>query len=357
MSKSINEFNKMKMYGLTDNFLDLANEYKGLTVARVILQEKGLYRIVSEMGEKLGEISGKFRYVAKTISDYPAVGDFVMTDWNEEGSNALIHSVLSRKSCFMRKAAGNGKHEQIVASNIDIVFCCMALNNDFNLRRLERYLSIAWNSGAVPVIVLTKADLCRNPESRIVSVSAVTMGADIVTVTATRKSGYEQIKSYINEGKTIAFIGSSGVGKSSLINCLLGENRLETNGVRNDDRGRHTTTHRELILLPDGGMVIDTPGMRELGMWDSDDGIEHAFADIEELSQMCHFRNCTHTNEPSCAILKALNAGELSIERWHSYQKLKAENAYAEDSESYLVAKERKFKEIAKINKTNNRKY
>ena len=244
----------------------------------------------------------------------------------------------------------------MVAANIDIVFLCMSLNNDFNLRRLERYLSSAWDSGAVPVIVLTKADLCMDLESRLYEVSSVAMGVDILVTTAMEEKGFEQILPYIDHGKTVAFIGSSGVGKSTMINCLLGEKRLDTNGLRNDDKGRHTTTRRDLILLPGGGMVIDTPGMRELGMWDSDGGIDTAFRDIEELSRKCRFSDCSHTSEPGCAVRAALADGTLEGARWESYRKLKSENKFAADSSRYLEAKRAKFKEIAKLNKSNRKK-
>ena len=346
----------MKQYGLTDRILALASMYPKLTVGRIVSQEKGMYRIATSKGEKLAEVSGKFRYGAATVSDYPAVGDFVMADWNEAGGNAVIQNVLHRKSCFTRKAAGDARQEQIVAANIDTVFLCMSLNNDFNLRRLERYLSVAWDSGAVPVIVLTKADLCIDLEQKQAEVSSIAIGVDVLVTTASEKDGYSQILPYIADGKTVAFIGSSGVGKSTLINCLLGEQRLDTNGLRNDDKGRHTTTHRELILLPNGGMVIDTPGMRELGMWDSKSGIDHTFGEIEALEAKCKFKDCSHHNEPGCAIRQALEDGTLSKERWLSYQKLKTENEYAMDSQSYLAGKEKRFKEIAKFNKSNRKK-
>lgn len=346
----------MKQYGLTDRILALASMYPKLTVGRIVSQEKGMYRIATSKGEKLAEVSGKFRYGAATVSDYPAVGDFVMADWNEAGGNAVIQNVLHRKSCFTRKAAGDARQEQIVAANIDTVFLCMSLNNDFNLRRLERYLSVAWDSGAVPVIVLTKADLCIDLEQKQAEVSSIAIGVDVLVTTASEKDGYSQILPYIADGKTVAFIGSSGVGKSTLINCLLGEQRLDTNGLRNDDKGRHTTTHRELILLPNGGMVIDTPGMRELGMWDSKSGIDHTFGEIEALEAKCKFKDCSHHNEPGCAIRQALEDRTLSKERWLSYQKLKTENEYAMDSQSYLAGKEKRFKEIAKFNKSNRKK-
>ncbi len=346
----------MKKYGLTERFATLATMYPELCVGRIISQDKGLYQMVSEQGIKLAEVSGKFRYNAEKVSDYPAVGDFVIVDWNEEGGNAIIHHILHRKSSIMRKAAGNANREQVIATNIDTIFLCMSLNNDFNIRRLERYLSIAWDSGATPVVVLTKSDLCTDLEDKLLDVSSVAFGVDILVTTTIEESGFDEIKPYICDGKTVAFIGSSGVGKSTLINCLLGEHKMDTNGLRDDDKGRHTTTHRELILLPDGGMVIDTPGMRELGMMDSEAGIGQTFEDIEMLAQQCRFSDCSHSTEPGCAVKQALENGQLAEERWQSYLKLKLENEYATDSQSYLISKEKKFKEIAKYNKSNRKR-
>lgn len=339
----------MRKYGLTEQFQTLAKEFEELTVARVLSQEKGLYRIVTEKGEKPAEISGKFRYNTQILSDFPAVGDFVMMDWNEQGDNGIIHYILPRKSSFIRKAAGNAQNEQVVAANIDTIFLCMSLNNDFNLRRLERYLSIGWDSGATPVIVLTKSDLCENLEDKLLEIASVAIGVELLVTTAAEKDGYKELEPFLEKGKTVAFIGSSGVGKSTLINCLLGKERLDTNGLRNDDKGRHTTTRRELFMLPSGGLVIDTPGMREFGMWDNQEGIDRTFSDIEELAEQCRFRNCTHLGEPGCAVQRALKQGKLTIERWQSYRKLKAESAYAEDKESYLIAKGKREKEISKL--------
>ena len=323
--------------------------------ARVISQEKGIYKIQSGTAVKPAEISGKYRYETKTVSDYPAVGDHVIAAWPEDGSNAVITGLLPRKSCFLRKAAGTKKQEQVVAANIDIVFICMSLNNNFNIRRLERYLSVAYDSGAAPVVVLTKSDLCSDVESKILEAQNVAPGVDVLAISSLDED-YEAVMNFILPGKTVAFIGSSGVGKSTLINKLTGTDSIATNEIGNDDKGRHTTTHRELITLSNGAFVIDTPGMRELGMWDSGDGIDTAFADIEELSRACRYTDCTHTAEPGCAVLRALADGTLDAARLASYRKLKTENDYAADNSRYLESKRTKFKEIAKSNKSNRKR-
>ena len=274
----------------------------------------------------------------------------------KDADTAVIHTVLPRKSVFLRKAAGSGNTEQVVAANVDTVFLCMALNHDFNLRRLERYLSVAWDSGATPVVLLTKEDLCYDLPKKLALVEGAAVGVDIITVSAMENNGCQAIMPYLIRGNTLAFVGSSGVGKSTLINALLGEDRQKTSGLRSDDKGRHTTTHRELIALPGGVMVVDTPGMRELGMWDAGEGLMTAFADIEALAEECRFRDCTHQTEPHCAVRAAVERGELSEARLLSYQKLRSENAYFEDGESYLAAQEKKFKKIARLNKTNQKK-
>ena len=323
--------------------------------ARVISQEKGIYKLRDGAEVKAATVSGKYRFEVQTISDYPAVGDYVVAQWPEDDSQAVITGLFPRKSCFIRKAAGAGKQEQVVAANIDTVFICMSLNNNFNLRRLERYLSIAYDSGAEPVVVLTKSDLCSDTERKKSEAQRAAPGVDVLAISSLA-GDYAAVMPYILPGKTVAFIGSSGVGKSTLINRLTGTDRIATREIGTDDKGRHTTTHRELIELSNGAFVIDTPGMRELGMWDSDAGIDTAFADIEALSRRCRYTDCTHTSEPGCAVLAAIAAGTLDIARLESYRKLKTENAYAADSSRYLEAKRTKFKEIAKINKSRGKR-
>ena len=321
-------YNNLKKYGLSDCFEKEAALYNGLFLARVCEQHHDLYNLMGEEGELQATVSGKLAYDAEDNTKFPAVGDWVMIDRNDSSTgNAIIHHVLKRKSTFERKASGRSNSVQIVAANIDLIFICMSLNTDFNLRRLERYLSIAWNSGAVPVIVLTKADLCEDLSTQLLEIESVSIGTDVVTCSSIEENGYQNIIPYINEGKTIAFIGSSGVGKSTLINRLMGRDVLVTKEIRDDDRGRHTTTHRELLLLPNGGIVIDTPGMRELRL-DSGDDISKSFEDIEELAAVCKFKDCSHTKEPGCAIKNAIEAGELSEERFESYKKLQIEISY-----------------------------
>lgn len=339
----------MAAFGLTERYTPFLCGDR--MIGRIVCREKGLYRVVNETGEQVAEISGRFRYKTVDQSDFPTVGDFVLTNIGSAHEHAVIYSVLPRKSVFVRKAAGTNVREQLIAANIDTVFICMSLNADFNIRRLERYLSTVWDGGAVPVTVLTKSDLCQNTEPFLGAVRDVAFGSDIVVVSAKDENVNKKLLPYIGYGKTVAFAGSSGVGKSTLINALLGEERLRTNGLRNDDKGRHTTTKRELFLLDCGGSVIDTPGIRELGMWASEDGIEKTFSDIDSFASMCRFNNCTHTSEPGCAVLKAISEGVLDEKRLLSYRKLKNENMYTENTDDYLAEKKKKFKNIAKINR------
>lgn len=342
----------LKQLGWNTHFEEAFEQYKNETyrVGRVALEHKGMYRVYAEDGNLLAEVSGKLRHRANGTEDFPAVGDWVVISVRKEEQKATIHAILPRKSKFSRKKAGATTEEQIVASNVDYIFLVNALNTDFNLRRLERYLLLAWESGANPVIILSKADLCRDLEDKIREVESVAMGVPIHAISAEQQEGLDQLDSYIQLGKTIALLGSSGVGKSTLTNALYGEEKQDVKTIREgDDKGRHTTTHRELILLKSGGIVIDTPGMRELQLWEADEGLGQSFSDIEELILHCKFNDCKHETEPGCAVQHALSEGILDEERFKSYVKLQRELAYLARKEDRraALAETAKWKKIA----------
>jgi ribosome biogenesis GTPase len=296
----------------------------------VVIKNSGIlgYKVIGEQGELNASVSGKLAWHAEGHIGFPAVGDWVMIDRNDGNTgNAVIHHILTRKSVFTRKAVGLANEEQVIAANIDIVFICMSLNADFNLRRIERYLTIAWGSRATPVIVLTKSDLCDDLKSKLEEIASVAAGVNVVVCSSENADGLETVRAYTLPGGTIAFIGSSGVGKSTLINRLMGQDILAAREVREgDDRGRHTTTHRQLLLLPGGGIVIDTPGMRELQIYTGD--LSRTFEDVEELALHCRYKDCSHSTEPGCAIKQAIENGMLSKKRFESYRKLQREMAY-----------------------------
>ena len=320
-------YSHLKKYGLTDRFEQEATLYSGLFIARVSQQHRDLYKVISEQGELKAGVSGKYIYNAEDQFNFPAVGDWVMIDrTNDDSGNAIIHHVLRRKSVFRRQAAGTANEQQVIAANIDTVIICMSLNSDFNLRRIERYLAIAWDSLATPVIALTKSDLCEDLQQKIDEILAVSVGVDVIACSS-KKEGYDAVEAYLEEGKTIAFIGSSGVGKSTLINRLMGNDLLAVKDIREgDDKGRHTTTHRQLFLLPNGGIVIDTPGMRELQIYSAN--LSKTFEDVEEIAKSCKYGDCSHGAEPGCMIRKAIENGSLLQERFESYLKLQREASY-----------------------------
>ena len=323
--------NTIEQFGLPDEFIEKAKEYPSYTLARVIAQHKGQFIVATERGEYPAKPSGKFRYESATaLARYPAVGDYVMTALAETDDHAVIHAVLPRKSAFARSAVGLTGQSQIVAANVDIAFLCMSLNRNFNLSRMERYLAVAWDSGATPVILLTKSDLCDDLPSRLEEISDISNGAEVVVTSALDAQAVEKVMRFLRPGVTASFIGSSGVGKSTLINLLLGEEWLATADIGRNDKGRHTTTGREILPLPNGGVVIDTPGMRELGIVSAD--LESAFSDIEALESQCKFADCKHQSEPGCAVRQALENGEIDARRLQNYLKVKREAGHAPKS-------------------------
>ena len=325
--------------------------------ARIITTYRDRYEIVSDKGKGFARLK-KGSFYDNPNAIYPTIGDFVMIEWNSMGDSQIIET-LKRDSSFSRASSSadrnhemHTQHEQLVAANFDYVFIMQSLNDNFNIRRIERYLTLAWESGAIPVIVLTKCDLVDDVESYISEIESVSIGVDVYAISCKAKIGLEKLQKYFKKGNTLVFLGSSGVGKSTLVNTLIGKDVMKTSEIREDDsKGRHTTTNRQLLMLPTGAMVIDTPGMRELGMWNCDDGIDKTFQDVEKYFGTCKFSDCTHTSEPGCKVLEAIKNGELSEERYNAYMKLKNEARYNSDSESYLREKRNKFKEIAKQNR------
>ncbi|MDF2671172.1 MAG: GTPase RsgA [Paenibacillus sp.] len=324
---------------------------KGFRAGRVALEHKHMYRVYTENDEVLAEVSGRLRFDSTGRGDFPAVGDWVVLSEQIDEGRAIIHGILPRFSKFSRKAAGNTVEEQIVAANVNTVFLVTALNQDYNLRRMERYLTLAWESGAEPVIILSKADLSAHVEDAILEAEAIAIGVPVHAVNAITEDGVSQLVPYLQTGKTIALLGSSGAGKSTLINRLYGSEVQATGDIRHgDDRGKHTTTHRELVVLPHGGLLIDTPGMRELQLWEASDGISSTFHDIEELSLHCRYPDCKHDKEPGCAIKNALQDGTLDTSRYAHYGKLQRELAYLarKENKSHQAAEKSKWKKIHK---------
>jgi len=295
----------------------------------VISEQRNYYRLLNEQGEVLAQVSGKMRFEATVREDFPAVGDWVIISLHEGGERANIHGILPRQSKFARKTAGAETVEQIVAANINTVFLVNALNYDFNIRRMERYLTLAWDSGARPVIVLSKADLCDKVAARLLEVKEIALGVPVHVISNLTGEGLNELVTYLQVGQTVAMLGSSGAGKSSMLNYLYGENVQKVQAIRQgDDMGRHTTTTRELVVLPQGGLIIDTPGMRELQLWGSESGLQDSFGDVETLAKQCRFSDCQHEQEPDCAVQSALKSGIMDQARFDSYLKLKKELAY-----------------------------
>jgi ribosome biogenesis GTPase len=340
--------NSLESLGYSDFFSTHFASLGGddLVPARIASEGRGIYSLLG-CAAALGELRGRLRHELEP-AQWPVAGDWVAVADGED--KAIIHHVLERRTAMFRRAAGSEGSVQVVAANVDLFFVVTSANRDFNLRRLERYMTAVWDSGATPVIVLNKIDLGRNVEEMAEKIETVGMGVPVVRVSALTGAGLEDLSAHIESGKTVGLVGSSGVGKSSLVNRLIGREVQAVQGLRKDGKGRHATSRRELIELPGGGMLLDTPGMRELGLVEDSGGMDSAFADVAELAVNCRFRNCAHDGEPGCAVESALEAGTLDDERLAAYRKLRREIEAAERRSDPVHAErpKRRWKSIAK---------
>ena len=345
--EEIMDNNYLENIGFEDFFARQLENYEALSgeksIARVSEVHREKYKIIGPDGEKLAHLKGSiFHNGIEQI--YPAVGDFVLLKRNPEGEDTIL-KVLDRKSKFSRMDSFN-KIEQTVAANFDYVLILTSMNKDYNVKRLDRYLASSWESGATPVIVLTKSDTTEDVEWFIRNTEENAIGVPIAAVSSITGEGIDELKAIFKPRSTLVLLGSSGVGKSSLVNALSGKEVMKVKDIREDDsKGRHTTTHRQLIILEDGTMIIDTPGMRELELWDVSEGLGTAFSDIDKLSMDCRFKDCKHEGEPGCAVQNAIRSGILSKDRWNSYLKLKKEAEFAAAKENKNLLQLRKAKE------------
>ncbi|MBU8542618.1 MULTISPECIES: ribosome small subunit-dependent GTPase A [Roseomonadaceae] len=316
-------------YGWSDTWRQAfePHDRAGHIPGRIIVQQREAHMVLTDKGTLSARISGRLRHEAREAG-LPTAGDWVALSAKANDGTATIHAILPRRTAFVRRAADSLQTLQVIAANIDVVFVVTSMNADLNPRRLERFLAAAWQSGARPVVVLTKADLCAEPEAQAAEIAALAAGCPVLVVSVRQGLGMDGLMAQIAPGETCALIGSSGVGKSTLVNALLGEERMATQEIRAADaRGRHTTSNRQLILLPGGGLILDTPGIREVGLIDADEGLSTVFDDIEALARNCRFSDCGHGNEPGCAVRAALEDGRLDAQRWAHFQKLSAELA------------------------------
>ncbi len=321
--------------------------------ARVIEEQRAAYRLAGE-NEGWAEVSGRFRHEAINAADFPAVGDWVLARAHGPGSRGLIERRLPRRSTISRGAAGRAVAQQIIAANVDTIFVVASAADDRNERRVERYLTMVWESGAAPVVVVSKADLAAEPAAIVEQMRGRFGFVDVVCVSAYTDGGLEALMPYLQPASTVALVGSSGVGKSTIVNGLIGHERQQTAAVRESDgRGRHTTTSRQLIELPGGALLIDTPGMRELQPWADEEAVDGAFEDVAALAAGCRFTDCRHESEPGCAVLEAVESGALDPDRLASYRRLLREAAFEERKHDKAAAAElkRKWKKIHMANR------
>jgi ribosome biogenesis GTPase / thiamine phosphate phosphatase len=304
-------------------------EWKNAVPGRVIAQQRKYWRVAGDFGECWAEASGKLRLAADEGADWPAVGDWVVVEVHASDPTAMIQEVLPRRSRFVRKMAGKKMEEQVIAANVDTALLVSALDGDFSPRRVERYLAQCWESGAKPVIVLNKADACEEVREKAEEMERVAVGTVVCVVSARTGQGFGELEEFLKPGHTLVLLGSSGVGKSTIANRLLGEAVQEVQPVRqSDSKGRHTTTARELLVLPGGALLMDTPGLREMQLWDAEDGVAQTFADIDLLAARCRFVDCRHEGEPGCAVLAAVSSGELDAARLENRRKLLREQEF-----------------------------
>jgi ribosome biogenesis GTPase len=351
-SRPSKDLHLIEQYGWSDLLRQAFAPYArgGSTPGRIVTQQRDGYLVATDEGELRAKASGRLLHEAMAAG-HPAVGDWVAVSLNRAERSATIHAVLPRRTAFVRRAADSARTLQVIAANIDVAFVVTSMNADLNPRRIERYLAAAWQSGARPVVVLTKSDLCADPRGQAAEIAALAAGCLVLVVSARQGIGLDALLAQMGPGETSVLIGSSGVGKSTLVNAFLGEDRMATQAIRAaDDQGRHTTSHRQLVLLPGGGLMLDTPGIREVGLIDADEGLSVVFDDIERLAKDCRFNDCGHANEPGCAVRDALETGALDPARWAHFQKLGRELAAVEDKASRL-AKALERRSVASLQK------